>query len=155
MSVVGVLIMFPLDRLTIVNGAVQGWDDIWAWGPLPDDLQANPTSIPHLGMVGLALGAAVSSWLEYRLLSQALAWRIGRSYLGGRWINPISAGCIAMALVAFAADWAFGDRHAVVAAALVLGPSGLAYVAVTRWLKVPECLSLLDRASGMTARLRR
>ena len=52
-------------------------------------------------MVGLALGAAASSWLEYRLLSQALAWRIGRSHLGGRWLNPISAGCIGLGVVAF------------------------------------------------------
>jgi hypothetical protein len=100
-------------------------------------------------MVGLALGAAVSSWFEYRLLSQALAWRIGRSYLGGRWISPIAAGCMAMAVVAFLMELAFGNRHAVIAAALVLGPSGLVYLAVTRRLRVPEATAMVDRGLGL------
>ncbi len=149
---VGLLIMFPLDRLTIVNGAVQGWSDIFTWGPLPEDVRRNVAGIPHLGMVGLALGAAVSSWVEYRLLSQALAWRIGRSHLGGRWINPIAAGCIGMGIVAFLTELAFGDRHAIVAAALILGPAGVTYLAITYWLGVPECLSVVERIRALRSR---
>jgi len=151
---IGLLIMFPLDRLTIVNGTVTGWSDILSWGPLPEAIRANPTGVPHLGIVGLALGAAASSWLEYRLLSQALAWRIGRSHLGGRWLNPISAGCIGLGVVAFLTDWAFGDRHAIVSAALILGPAGVAYMAITYWLGVPECISLVERVDAIRKRRR-
>ena len=35
-------------------------------------------------------------------------------------------------------DWAFGDLPSLIAAALVLGPAGLAYVAITCRLGVPE-----------------
>jgi putative peptidoglycan lipid II flippase len=151
-SMVGLVVMFPLDRLTVINGTVQGWGDMLAWGPLPESVRTNPAGIPHLGMVGLALGAAASSWLEYRLLSQALAWRIGRSYLGGRWISPIAMGCIVMALLAFAAEMLVGTRHAIIAAAVILVPAGLAYLAVTYRLGVPEARALWDRVRGLLRR---
>ena len=64
-----------------------------AFGPLPDLVRANPAEIPHLGIVGLAIGARISDWIEYRLLSTALAWRIGRTKIAGRWLGQISVGC--------------------------------------------------------------
>ncbi|HLM64699.1 MAG TPA: murein biosynthesis integral membrane protein MurJ [Acidimicrobiales bacterium] len=148
-SLVGLAVMFPLDRLTIVDGAIHGWDDIFALGPLPQSVRENVSGTPHLGMVGLALGAAVSSWVEYRLLSQALAWRIGRSYLGGRWISAIAAGCVVTAVVAFLLEQVFGDRHALIAGALVLGPSALVYLAVTSRLGVPEAKAMVDRGLSL------
>jgi putative peptidoglycan lipid II flippase len=144
-SIVGLAVMFPLDRLTVVNGEIFGWGDVFALGPLPEEIRQNVAGIPHLGMVGLSFGAAVAAWLEYRLLSQALAWRIGRSYMGGRWLNQISAGCIGMALTAFGTQRLFGDRHAIIAAALILGPAGLVYLAITRQLGVPESKDTIDR----------
>ena len=30
----------------------------------------------------------MSRWIEYRLLSSALAWRVGRTQLAGRWLEP-------------------------------------------------------------------
>ena len=36
--------------------------------PLPDALRLAAEGVPRLGVVGLALGAAASSWVEYRLL---------------------------------------------------------------------------------------
>ena len=47
-------------------------------------------------------------WIEYRLLSNALAWRIGRTKLAGRWLTPISIGCTVAAAVAFVAELLFG-----------------------------------------------
>ena len=63
-----------------------------AFGPLPDSVRANVADVPHLGIVGLALGATISDWIEYRLLSTALAWR-GRTHMAGRWLNQIALGC--------------------------------------------------------------
>ena len=87
-AVIGVVIMFPLDRLTVGPDGIEGWGDMLAFGPLPEAVRANPAGIPHLGIVGLALGAMLSDWIEYRLLSNALAWRIGRTKLAGRWCSP-------------------------------------------------------------------
>ena len=89
--------MFPLDRLTIGPTASRAGATSSPSGRCPTAVRANPAGIPHLGIVGLAIGAAVSRWLEYRLLSRALAWRIGRTHLAGRWLNPIAAGCAAAA----------------------------------------------------------
>ena len=56
-AVIGVFIMFPLDRLVVGPDGIEGWGDIFALGPLPDAVRANPAGIPHLGIVGLAIGA--------------------------------------------------------------------------------------------------
>jgi putative peptidoglycan lipid II flippase len=151
-AIIGLAVMFSFDRLTIEGGQIVGWADVFALGPLPREARDNTGGIPHLGIVGLALGSAVSAWIEYRLLSTALAWRIGRSHLGGRWLNPISAGCLVMGIVAFVMHMVVGDRHAVITAALVLGPAGLAYLAVTRQLHVPEARAMTDRLLRATRR---
>ena len=73
----GALLMFPLDRLAIVGSSVQRIEDI-GFGPLPDSVRLLTDGAPRLGVVGLALGAALSSWVEYRILRGALEWRIGK-----------------------------------------------------------------------------
>jgi putative peptidoglycan lipid II flippase len=148
-AVVGLALMFPLDRLTVQGGQIHGWGDIFALGPLPEALRTDTGGIPHLGIVGLALGAALSSWLEYRLLSTAVAWRIGRSRLGGRWMNPIAAACIAAAVVAFFGEMTFGDLYSPLAAPLILGPAGAAYLLVAYALKVPEAQAMFGRIRAL------
>ena len=123
-AVIGVVFMFPLDRLVVGPEGIEGWGDVLAFGPLPDAVRANPAGLPHLGIVGLAIGATISDWIEYRLLSNALAWRIGRTKLAGRWLVPISLGCAVAAGVAFFAEMAFSSLPDVVEAAVVVGPAG-------------------------------
>ena len=63
--------------------------------PLPDSLRLLEDGPPRLGVVGLALGAALSSWVEYRLLKGALEWRIGalpRLGHDARWCLIAAAG---------------------------------------------------------------
>jgi putative peptidoglycan lipid II flippase len=150
----GVVLMFPLDRLTVGPDGIEGWGDVLAFGPLPDAIRANPGGIAHLGIVGLAIGAMLSDWIEYRLLSTALAWRIGRTKLAGRWLGPISLGCAVAAGVAFGAEMLFSALPDIVEAVLVVGPAGLAYLAVTRRLEVPEAVATVDRLRGIARRLR-
>jgi putative peptidoglycan lipid II flippase len=154
-AVVGLAFMFPLDRLVVGPDGVEGWSDIFTLGPLPEAARDNDANVPHLGIAGLAIGAAVSRWFEYRMLSRALAWRIGRTRLAGRWLNPIAAGCTTVAVVAVACEAAFGNLPSLVALVLVLAPSGLAYVAVTKRLGVPEASILVGRARNLVSRARR
>jgi putative peptidoglycan lipid II flippase len=154
-AVIGVVIMFPLDRLTVGPDGIEGWGDMLAFGPLSEAARANPAGIPHLGIVGLAIGAMISDWIEYRLLSTALAWRIGRTKLAGRWLAPISVGCAVAAGVAFGAELLFSPLPDIVEAVLVVGPAGLAYLAVTRRLAVPEAVATVDRLRGLARRVRR
>ncbi|MGI8984863.1 MAG: lipid II flippase MurJ, partial [Acidimicrobiales bacterium] len=76
-AILGALVMFPLDRLAIIGSSVQRVGDL-GLSPLPDGLRLLDDGPPRLGIVGLALAAGLSSWVEYRLLRGALAWRIGR-----------------------------------------------------------------------------
>lgn len=144
-AAIGLTLMFPLDRLTVVDGTVQGWGDMLSFGPLPTDVRENPAA-PHLGILGLAFGAAISAWMEYRLLSTAAAWRIGRSRLGGRWLGPIATACIATALIAYGADLLVGGLHPVIVATLVLGAAGATYLGVSQALGIPEADAFVGRA---------
>src|SRR4029453_6325900 len=97
----------PPDRRVVGPAGIEGGSDLSPFGPLPEAVRDNAADVAHLGIVGLAIGAAVSRWFEYRLLSRALAWRIGRTHLAGRWLNPIAAGCAAAAVVAVACEALF------------------------------------------------
>jgi putative peptidoglycan lipid II flippase len=154
-AIIGLVFMFPLDRLVVGPSGIEGWSDVFTFGPLPEAARDNAADVAHLGIVGLAIGAAVSRWVEYRLLSRALAWRIGRTRLAGRWLNPIAAGCTAAAVVAVVCEALFGALPSLVALVLVVGPAGLVYVAVTRRLGVPEATIMLRRAASLTGRGRR
>jgi len=153
-AVVGLAFMFPLDRLFVAPGGIEGWSDMWALGPLPSAVR-NASGPPHLGVVALALGASIAAWIEYRLLSTALAWRIGRSRLAGRWLNPIAGSCAVSGGVAYLLVLATDGWPGIVQAVVVLGPAGLAYLAMARWLAVPEALSLIRRVQALRTRLSR
>jgi putative peptidoglycan lipid II flippase len=153
-AVVGLAFMFPLDRLFMSAGGIDGWSDMWALGPLPSAIRNDPGT-PHLGVVALALGASVAAWIEYRLLSTALAWRIGRSRLAGRWLNPIAGSCAVAGGVAYLLVLATDGWPSLVQAVVVLAPAGLAYMFMTRWLGIPESVSLFSRLQALRARISR
>jgi putative peptidoglycan lipid II flippase len=154
-AVIGVAFMFPLDRLVVGPDGIEGWGDIFAAGPLPSAVRENVEGISHLGIVGLAIGSAVSRWIEYRLLSNALAWRVGRTKLAGRWLGPIAIGCAVAAGVAFFAEMAFSGLPDLVEATLVVGLAGLAYLALTHKLGVPEARATANRLAGVRRRVGR
>jgi putative peptidoglycan lipid II flippase len=153
-AVLGLAFMFPFDRLTITADGIQGWSRMIAFGPLPAG-ERNAGLTPHLGIVALAIGASIAAWVEYLALSRSLAWRIGRTRLAGRWLNPIAAGCAATALVAWAMIGIVPELPSVITAAVILGPAGAAYLIVTRKLKVPDAAELTGRLERLTARFRR
>ena len=70
---VGLFLMFPLDRLFIMDGNLkQELDGMFgSWGPLTEDVRAFPQN-PHLGALGLAFGSAIGSWVEMLFLSRKL-----------------------------------------------------------------------------------
>ncbi len=134
-------IMFPLDRLTIVNGTVTGWDDMlalggrcprrstptrrasptwawWAWRWAPPCRRGWSTGCCPRPWPGASAARTWAAAGSTRSRPAASPWRSWPSSPTGH----------------------FGDRHAIVAAALVLGPAGVTYLGVTRWLGVPECL---------------
>ncbi len=81
---VTVLVMFQFDRLVISDGSISGWSElpVGLWSPLPEAVRAD-TSIARLGAVGIAVGAAVASVVEWVLLRRALQNRVGRHVSSG------------------------------------------------------------------------
>ena len=135
--------MFPLDRWAIVGSSVQTHRRPRT-RPLPSGLLDD--GLPRLGVVGLALGAAVSSWFEYRVLRGALEWRIGqlpRMSHGEQW-SLLAAG--AAGVLAAGLRSVTDDLPRLVAAAAVLVPAGLTYLLITATMAVPEARALVDRA---------
>lgn len=144
-AILGGLLMFPFDRLAVVGSSIQKIGT-FAVSPLPDSLRLMDHGPPRLGVVGLALGAAVSSWVEYRLLKGALRWRIGeipRIGHDGKWslIAALACGVLAAGLRSVAVD-----LPRLVAGLAVLVPTGLVYLTITATMHVSEATALVSRA---------
>lgn len=151
-TVVSLAVMFPLDRLFIGPDGVEGWGDVFALGPLSESVR-NSDELTRLGLLAFAIGATVAAVVEYTMLSRAVAWRIGRTRMAGRWLNPIAASCAVAAVVAFALITVFPeDLPSLVQVPVCLGPAGIAYLAMTRHFQVPESLALTERITSLLAR---
>jgi putative peptidoglycan lipid II flippase len=149
-GLLGAFFMFPLDRFAIVDGAIT---QIGAMGfrPLPDSLRLVQDGPPRLGVVGLALGAALSSWVEYRLLKGALEWRIGRLPRmghGARWCLIAAAAC---GVLAAGLRSRTDDLPQLVAAAVVCLPTVVVYFVITTVMQVPEATHLVGRLRHLVA----
>ena len=144
-AVLGGLLMFPLDRFAVVGSSIDQIGSM-AFRPLPDSLRLVEGGAPRLGIVGLALGAAASSWVEYRLLRGALGWRVGPlppMGHGARWslIAAAGAGVLAAGLRSVA-----DDLPSLVALVVVVGPTLAVYLLITSVMQVPEAVTVVRRA---------
>jgi putative peptidoglycan lipid II flippase len=147
----GALFMFPLDRWTVVGSKLEKIAPV-GFGPLPDSVRSATHGVPHLGIVGLALGAAASSWVEYRLLRGALEWRIGRlprMSVHAKWclLAGLGAGVLAAGIRANVDSMA-----PILGAVVVCVPAGLLYVAVTYTVGVSESRALVARGLAALGR---
>jgi putative peptidoglycan lipid II flippase len=143
-GLLGALFMFPFDRFAIVDGSITQVAPM-AFRPLPDSLRLVEGGAPHLGVVGLALGAAMSSWVEYRLLKGALEWRIGalpRMGHASRWCLIAATGC---GVLAAGLRSRTQDYPQLLAAMAVCIPTVLVYLLITAVMHVPEATLLVDR----------
>ena len=95
--------------------------------------------------MGLALGAALSSWVEYRLLRGALEWRLGPLPKPGhdsRWslVAALGVGVLAAGIRATTDGLSPVPR-----AVVVLGAAGAVYLGITTTMGVGEARALVQR----------
>lgn len=122
--VIGALLILQLDWLTFESDAavtqgpaVEALDQVVAfealpnlppWGLLPEvERSAKPGPgeaplAPHLGAVGLALGASAASWTEWLLLRRRLRRRLGVSIRSG-WAPQVFSSGVAAGIAMFGA----------------------------------------------------
>jgi len=100
-TVVAVVLMFQLDWLFVSDGTViERFGDVPHWPPfegVPEARRAG-AEVPHLGVVGLALGGATASWVEWGLLRRMLRRRLGIKVQSG-WARPIIVAAVASGMV--------------------------------------------------------
>jgi putative peptidoglycan lipid II flippase len=148
----GALLMFPLDRFAVVDGRIERSDG-W-WGPLPDPLRLATEGGPRLGVVGLALGEAVASWVEYAVLRGTLNWRIGRLPRRDRDSSRAILAAAVAAAVALVLRPVTEGLSLPLAAAATIGPAMVTYLVITFALGVTEIRAVVDRLRGSGLRVR-
>jgi putative peptidoglycan lipid II flippase len=98
-AVVALVLMLQLDWLFVVEGTtIDQVGDFPHWPPwerVPLDIRDNPTG-PHLGAVGLALGASAAAWTEWWLLRRMLRKRLGIRVRSG-WARAVLTSGVAAA----------------------------------------------------------
>lgn len=97
------------------------------------------------GAAGLTLAGGLAGWFEFLLLRRALCRRLGRFALPFQELAKLWAGALVAAAVATAARLATDGMAPLAQAALVVPAFGLAYLAVTWWLDVPESAVIVRR----------
>jgi putative peptidoglycan lipid II flippase len=103
---------------------------------------------PKLGVAGLTASAGIAGWVEFFLLRRGITRRIGPSGSAASVTARLWIAAILAAAVAWGAKLILPASHRIIWALLVLAIYGLAYLAVTVIMKIPE-------ASELTSRVRR
>jgi len=116
--------------------------------PLPRLLAApvDPLTGTSLwGAAGLTASAGIAGWVEMLMLRRTLNARIGHTGLPLDYIVKVWCSSIAGAAVAWLLKLVLPPMHPALHAALLLGPFGLVFIAVTFALRVPEASRTLTR----------
>ena len=138
-AAVGVVVMFPLDRVTVVPDGLLNLTEAWnlAWALPVDEREAG--DMVRLGAMGLALGSAAAAWTELALLARRLrARRRIRAALGA----PMGAAAVSFA-VAAGLKLIVGSWPVLVSAPLVAAVTALTYAVTAHLSGLPESDLLL------------
>jgi putative peptidoglycan lipid II flippase len=101
------------------------------------------------GAAGLTASAGIAGWVEMLLLRSSLNARIGRTGLAAAYAAKLWTAAIAGAVVAWGIKLALPELHPVLAAAALLGPYGLVFIASAVVLRVPEAAMLVRRVVAL------
>jgi putative peptidoglycan lipid II flippase len=103
---------------------------------------------PRLGAAGLTLAGGLAGWVEFGLLRRAIAARVGKATFGTRYLLVLWGATAAAASVGWMVIGTGALRLGPLAGGLVvLGATGLTYLAVTWAAGVPEARLLWARSS--------
>lgn len=146
--VVGVVLMFQLDRLVIDGGALfeGGVGSVPAFGPVDASLRAD-TDFRHLGPVGLAVGSMLGASVELSLLKRRLRSTLGRRIVFRRSVMRLLPALVLAGLVGGILAWAMRDQPAIASALVSLLLSGLVYLLTANVFGHPTSRSMFRKAS--------
>lgn len=94
---VSLVMMLQLDWLFVSEAnTIEGLVDVPHWPPwerVPESVRLDSGAQPHLGPVGLAIGASVAAWTEWLLLRRLLKQRLGGPVRSG-WARLVTVACV-------------------------------------------------------------
>jgi putative peptidoglycan lipid II flippase len=153
-TVVGVLLMMPLDLVEIVPGdglRVIGQAD--ELGIADEAARSASQNQLRLGAVGLALGAGVGAWLEFVLLRRVIRRRFGPVRLGGGRLGRTLVASIPLAIVGTLMRPVVADLPGLIGGPLALVAAGAAYLLAALALGLPEASQLREHLARRLRRL--
>jgi putative peptidoglycan lipid II flippase len=157
-SAIGLCLMFQLEQIALVpaeavttiaelGGSTEQVGDLpAALRPLPAETRSDEDAPARLGVLGLAVGSAVASWLEWGLLHRRLRRRVGAAPPLHRTVGAllVPAGCASIAIVAV--QLLVASAPILVQAAAVAVAGAVGYLGACAATGVPEVTTMLDRA---------
>ncbi|MEM8904941.1 MAG: murein biosynthesis integral membrane protein MurJ [Actinomycetota bacterium] len=150
---VGGVMMLAFDRVLVVDGEITGLLNLGdPLGLLPEAVREDDELPLRLGAVGLALGAACGAWVELVLLRRRLDDHIGPTSLLGRSGLTFGAAVVAAATVIGLGLTVSRGMPDLVRLVVVLGPAGVAYLAVLRIGGIAEVDEVLRPARRVLGR---
>lgn len=148
-AAVGVALMWPADRFAVVGGVVRQIEPI-AFGPLGD--AARDTQGSHrLGSTGLAAGGVAAAWLEFALLRRRVGAAAGGLGLTRTLLRLAPAAIVAGVVLAGLAA-VLVDTPPLLAAPLIVGPAGVAYLMIASRFGNGTATALVRRLTALAAR---
>ena len=143
--ILGLLLMFPLDRLFISNSALEKVSGSIAgdWGPLNESLRSLPEN-PHLGAVGLAIGSAVAAWVEMIFLARKTNKKITQGASPYSPILKLLPATISALIISIIARWLLSNTNEFINCLLCIPAVTLTYIAVSSKNGVRESLVLVE-----------
>ena len=109
--------------------------------PLPVQLGFDP----RWGAAGLTVSAGIAGWVEFYLLRRNLSLRLGPTGVPPRFLAKLWGSSAAAAAAAWVVKVAIERQHPLVVALFSLGMFGVAYLAITVALGVPQARRLIGR----------
>jgi putative peptidoglycan lipid II flippase len=141
----GALLMLQLDRVELTTAGFRMVGDVLTLEPVSAALRDSPDNLFRLGGAGLALGAGIFAWLEFRLLQRAVARRFGAVRLAGGRLGPIAVAAAVAAVVALLGRLVVAGLPPLLGGPLAAGAAGAAYIAVASRFGVSELDSVVRR----------
>ena len=143
--ILGLLLMFPLDRFFIsnstlekVSGSITG-----DWGPLSESLRALPAN-PHLGAAGLAVGSAAAAWIEMLFLSRKINRKITPNPSPLSAIMKLLPAALSSVIISIIARWLLSNTNELINCLVCVPVAVFIYIVISSKSGVKESSLLLE-----------
>jgi putative peptidoglycan lipid II flippase len=145
-AVIGFILMLQFDRYGIIDQQVEKLGDLPAFSLLPESIREDDTLPQRLGALGLALGSAVASWVEYTLLRRRVRRTLSKTRFHREPALSLLPSAFLAAVVGGSVTLLLDGVVPLLVAPIVVALAGIAYVGVAYWKNSPSATELLRAA---------